>query len=64
MLLQKNVAQDDFPKIDSIISSIVKDKQPFERLEVRKEDLLAMFRYNKFKVICLVVFYFIYVRKP
>jgi len=27
----------------------VKDKQPFERLEMTKEDLLEMFAYNKFK---------------
>ncbi|PIO57363.1 threonine/alanine tRNA ligase second additional domain protein, partial [Teladorsagia circumcincta] len=27
-----------------------KDKQPFERLEMTKEDLLEMFKYNEFKV--------------
>lgn len=27
----------------------MKDKQPFERLEVKKETLLEMFKYNKFK---------------
>uniref|UniRef100_A0A0K2TU10 threonine--tRNA ligase n=1 Tax=Lepeophtheirus salmonis TaxID=72036 RepID=A0A0K2TU10_LEPSM len=30
--------------------SIVKEKQPFERLEMKKEDLLEMFKYNKFKL--------------
>ncbi|KAI6205375.1 hypothetical protein M3Y94_00785100 [Aphelenchoides besseyi] len=42
----------DFPKLDKIISCVVKvvDKQPFERLEMKKEDLLEMFSYNKFKV--------------
>uniref|UniRef100_A0A8C1YWZ0 threonine--tRNA ligase n=1 Tax=Cyprinus carpio TaxID=7962 RepID=A0A8C1YWZ0_CYPCA len=28
---------------------IMKDKQPFERLEISKETLLEMFKYNKFK---------------
>ncbi len=32
------------------MKKIVKEKQPFERLEMRKEDLLDMFSYNKFKV--------------
>ncbi len=27
----------------------MKDKQPFLRLEMTKEDLLEMFRYNEFK---------------
>ena len=32
------------------MKSIVKEKQPFERLEMKKEDLLEMFKYNEFKV--------------
>lgn len=32
------------------MKNIVKDKQPFERLEMKKEDLLEMFKYNPFKV--------------
>ncbi|GMT34356.1 hypothetical protein PFISCL1PPCAC_25653, partial [Pristionchus fissidentatus] len=43
------IAQDDFPKIEQIAKAAVKDKQPFERLEVSKEDLLEMFKYNEFK---------------
>ena len=27
--------------------SIVKEKQPFERLEMKKEDLLEMFKVNR-----------------
>uniref|UniRef100_A0A914HFJ7 threonine--tRNA ligase n=1 Tax=Globodera rostochiensis TaxID=31243 RepID=A0A914HFJ7_GLORO len=46
---KKTIAQDDFPKLEGIISAIVKDKQRFERLEMRKEDLLKMFAYNEFK---------------
>lgn len=32
------------------MKNIVKEKQPFERLEMKKEDLLEMFKYNPFKV--------------
>ncbi|CAD5234371.1 unnamed protein product [Bursaphelenchus xylophilus] len=44
------ISQADFPKLDKVAQCAVKDKQPFERLEVKKEDLLKMFSYNKFKV--------------
>uniref|UniRef100_A0A8R1TQS8 threonine--tRNA ligase n=1 Tax=Onchocerca volvulus TaxID=6282 RepID=A0A8R1TQS8_ONCVO len=44
------ITPDDFPKLEQIIKCVVKDKQPFERLVVSKEDLLRMFKYNKFKV--------------
>jgi threonyl-tRNA synthetase len=33
----------DYPAIDTCVKSIVKEKQPFERLEMKKEDLLQMF---------------------
>ncbi|KAI6185183.1 hypothetical protein M3Y99_01950700 [Aphelenchoides fujianensis] len=45
------IAQPDFAKLDKICGCVVKDKQPFERLEMKKEDLLEMFSYNKFKAI-------------
>lgn len=32
------------------MKSAIKEKQPFERLEMKKEDLLEMFKYNEFKV--------------
>lgn len=32
------------------MKKIVKEKQPFERLEMKKSDLLEMFKYNQFKV--------------
>lgn len=32
------------------MKSIAKEKQTFERLEMKKEDLLEMFKYNPFKV--------------
>lgn len=30
--------------MESIVKSIVKEKQPFERLELKKEDLIEMFK--------------------
>lgn len=44
------ISQDDFKKLEEIAKCAVKDKQPFERLEIKKEDLLEMFKYNQFKV--------------
>lgn len=35
--------------MESLIKQIVKEKQPFERLEMKKSDLLEMFKYNEFK---------------
>lgn len=36
----------DYPVIESVVKNIIKEKQPFERLEVSKEDLLEMFQVN------------------
>ncbi|KAL7056904.1 hypothetical protein AAHC03_019216 [Spirometra sp. Aus1] len=46
----RQVRPDEYPAIDKLCMSIIKEKQPFERLEVSKEDLLKMFAYNEFKV--------------
>ncbi|XP_046398600.1 threonine--tRNA ligase 1, cytoplasmic isoform X2 [Ischnura elegans] len=46
----KQVTNGDFPVIENLMKNIVKEKQPFERLEMKKEDLLEMFKYNQFKV--------------
>lgn len=46
----QQVSSSDFPALEGVIKTIMKEKQPFERLEVSKEDLLEMFKYNKFKV--------------
>lgn len=40
----------DFPGIEDVMKKITKEKQPFERLVMKKDDLLEMFKYNKFKV--------------
>lgn len=41
---------EDFPRLDDIMKCAIKDKQPFERLELTKAELLDMFKYNEFKV--------------
>jgi len=49
-LENEQVSGNDFPVLDGLVKNIVKEKQPFERLELKKEDLLEMFKYNPFKV--------------
>jgi threonyl-tRNA synthetase len=44
------VSQNDYGVVEDLVKKIVKEKQPFERLEMKKEDLLKMFEYNQFKV--------------
>ncbi|XP_010379973.2 threonine--tRNA ligase 2, cytoplasmic isoform X2 [Rhinopithecus roxellana] len=43
------VSSTELSALENICKTIVKEKQPFERLEVSKEILLEMFKYNKFK---------------
>ncbi|XP_028270939.1 threonine--tRNA ligase 1, cytoplasmic [Parambassis ranga] len=51
MFLESNegVSSNDFPGLETLCKKIIKEKQPFERLEIKKETLLEMFKYNKFK---------------
>ncbi|XP_054630882.1 threonine--tRNA ligase 1, cytoplasmic [Dunckerocampus dactyliophorus] len=51
MFLDNNegVSSNDFPCLETLCKKIIKEKQPFERLEIKKETLLEMFKYNKFK---------------
>ncbi|PIA15012.1 cytoplasmic threonine-tRNA ligase Trs1 [Coemansia reversa NRRL 1564] len=46
----RNVSQSDFAPLESLANKAIKEKQPFERLVLTKEDLLRMFFYNKYKV--------------
>lgn len=39
----------DYPNIENVCKIAVKEKQPFERLELPKEALLEMFAYNSYK---------------
>merc|ERR1711981_485521 len=44
------VSDADFKALEDLVKKIVKEKQNFERLEMKKSDLLEMFKYNEFKV--------------
>ena len=44
------VRSEDFAPLETLIGMAIKDKQPFERAVLTKEQLLEMFRYNKYKV--------------
>ncbi|XP_069621965.1 threonine--tRNA ligase 1, cytoplasmic-like isoform X2 [Ranitomeya imitator] len=48
-LEERGVSSNEFPVLENMCKNIIKEKQPFERLEVSKELLLEMFKYNKFK---------------
>jgi len=41
--LSRQVSSNDYPVLENKVKAIVKEKQPFERLVVTKENLLKMF---------------------
>ncbi|KAF2758119.1 threonyl-tRNA synthetase-like protein [Pseudovirgaria hyperparasitica] len=43
------VSQDDYKPLETIANNAIKEKQPFERLTLTKDDLLEMFKSNKYK---------------
>lgn len=43
------VSPTHYKTLEDLVKKIVKEKQPFERLEMKKSDLLKMFEYNEFK---------------
>lgn len=43
----RQVTPTEFKQLDQIIKKTVKEKQPFERLEMTKEDLLKMFEVSE-----------------
>lgn len=43
------VSDEDKKALETLSSSIIKEKQPFVRLEMTKDELLEMFRYSKYK---------------
>ncbi|GAB0094486.1 Threonyl-tRNA synthetase [Sergentomyia squamirostris] len=45
----EGISVNDYSVLENLAKQIVKEKQPFERLEMKKEDLLKMFEYNEFK---------------
>ncbi|KAI1301536.1 Threonine--tRNA ligase 1, cytoplasmic [Halotydeus destructor] len=44
------VTSGHFPAIETNMKSVANERQPFERLELTKDELLEMFAYNEFKV--------------
>ena len=46
---ERMVRQEDFAALETIVKSAIKEKQRFERVIVTKENLLEMFKYNKYK---------------
>ncbi|KAI9258475.1 hypothetical protein BY458DRAFT_517986 [Sporodiniella umbellata] len=47
---ERSVSQADYPNLEKIVSQVTKEKQPFERLVMTKEQLLEMFKHNQYKV--------------
>lgn len=43
-VLYRGVSSNDFPCLENLCKKIIKEKQPFERLEIKKETLLEMFK--------------------
>ncbi|KAG0232594.1 threonyl-tRNA synthetase [Actinomortierella wolfii] len=43
-------SQTDYASIETVAKSAIKEKQPFIRLEMTKDDLLEMFKHNPFKI--------------
>ena len=72
----RSLTEADFGAIDVRVAAIVKEKQPFERAVVTRDEALSMFAENKFKleiigglpeeatVTLLLQVYIINVRKP
>ena len=44
----RQVSSNDFSSLETIVKKIVKEKQQFVRLEMKKEDLLKMFEVRIF----------------
>lgn len=42
----RGVSSNDFSSLEALCKKIIKEKQAFERLEVKKETLLEMFKVN------------------
>eukprot|EP00043_Microstomoeca_roanoka_P007812 m.75552 g.75552 ORF g.75552 m.75552 type:complete len:731 (-) comp13989_c0_seq1:47-2239(-) len=45
----RTVNDSDLKEVEKLVAKAIKDKQPFQRLEITKEDLLRMFEQNPFK---------------
>lgn len=43
------VSESDFPLVEKQVKKILRQRYPFERIEVSKTNLMELFNYNKFK---------------
>lgn len=46
---EEKLTPEVFPKLESLVGSIIKEKQPFTRLVLKKEEALEMFKNNQYK---------------
>ncbi|KAF8914704.1 threonyl-tRNA synthetase, partial [Haplosporangium bisporale] len=47
---ERLVSSSDYESLETCAKNVIKEKQPFVRLEVSKGNLLEMFKHNKYKV--------------
>ncbi|XP_053133345.1 threonine--tRNA ligase, mitochondrial isoform X2 [Hemicordylus capensis] len=47
---KRTVSGKDLPTLEEICKRIIEEKHPFERLDVSREDLMELFKHNKFKL--------------
>ncbi|XP_032991846.1 threonine--tRNA ligase, mitochondrial [Lacerta agilis] len=47
---ERTVSSKDLPVLEEICKGIIAKNHPFERLEVSREDLMELFKHNKFKL--------------
>ncbi|KAG5917473.1 hypothetical protein E4U61_002700 [Claviceps capensis] len=48
-MVEDSVAEEDEKALKTIAGSVIKEKQPFVRLEMAKDELLETFKYSKYK---------------
>ncbi|XP_061461788.1 threonine--tRNA ligase, mitochondrial [Rhineura floridana] len=47
---ERTVSSKDLPQLEDICKAIISENHPFERLEVSREDVMELFKHNKFKL--------------
>lgn len=48
--INNHIKDEDYPKIETTFHQFCQEEQPFERLELKKEEALDLFAYNPFKI--------------
>ena len=49
MAMPHSVTETEYNSLETLAKNVIKERQPFERLVVSKEDLLEMFKHNAYK---------------